>query len=98
MCIYLYNSITLVVIIINQATVDQQLANSNKTVEFSTNLHKEIEIQKSKLEEHNSRLQQELLEVQKMNRQLQLDIRDLETKVGEDYPNVSNFIHLISKT
>ncbi|CAH8480288.1 unnamed protein product [Schistosoma turkestanicum] len=64
-----------------KVTVDQQITNSNKTVEFSTNLHKEREIQKSKLEEHNSQLQQELLEVQKMNRRLQLDIRDLESKL-----------------
>ncbi|CAI2727031.1 unnamed protein product [Schistosoma spindalis] len=75
-----------------KATVDQQLANSNKTVEFSTNLHKESEIQKSKLEEHNSQLQQELLEVQKMNRQLQLDIRDLESKLLERNHDQTNQI------
>ncbi|CAH8520105.1 unnamed protein product [Schistosoma curassoni] len=81
-----------------KATVDQQLANSNKTVEFSTNLHKEIEIQKSKLEEHNSRLQQELLEVQKMNRQLQLDIRDLETKLLEQNHDQTNQISAYNET
>ncbi|CAH8524234.1 unnamed protein product [Schistosoma rodhaini] len=75
-----------------KATVDQQLANSNKTVEFSTNLHKESEIQKSKLEEHISQLQQELLEVQKMNRQLQLDIRDLERKLLEQNHDHTNQI------
>ncbi|TNN10437.1 spindle assembly checkpoint component MAD1 (Mitotic arrest deficient 1) isoform 2, partial [Schistosoma japonicum] len=64
-----------------KATTNQQIVTVNKTVEFSTNLQKEIETQKCKLEEHNNQLQQELLEVQKMNRQLQLDIRDLENKL-----------------
>ncbi|KAK4469352.1 hypothetical protein MN116_006913 [Schistosoma mekongi] len=66
-----------------KATTNQQIVSVNKTVEFSTNLQKEIETQKCKLEEHNNQLQQELLEVQKMNRQLQLDIRDLENKLME---------------